>query len=150
MNFSDHDCKTKSKIIENIWYIVFKWFLCSLISDSAIVNLSAKQLQKNYIQLMLKSRDYWRIKSFFTISSKLKDVELKRKDERLIENVSKIVFFENKYVLSLNIRSISLFNKKIITSLRKSLINIFNTFTSFFQIARFISSKFVQFVVFFS
>ena len=46
------------------------------------------------------------------ILSKLKDVKLKQKDERLIENISKIVFSENKYVLSSSIRSISLFNKK--------------------------------------
>ena len=63
MNFSDHDCKTESKIVEDIWYTVFKWFSCSSVSDSAVVNLSARQLQKSYIQLMLKSRDYWRIKS---------------------------------------------------------------------------------------
>ena len=83
------------------------------------------------------------------ISSKLKNVELKRKDERLIENVLKIVFFENKYVSSLNIRSILLFDKKITTLFKKSLMNAFNTFTLFFQIVRFIFSKFIQFVVYF-
>ena len=64
------------------------------------------------------------------ISSKLKDVKFKRKDEQLIENVLKLVFFKNEYVSSLNIYSISLFNKKIITSFKKSLMNVFNTFTS--------------------
>ena len=78
---------------------------------------------------------------------KLKNVEFKQKKKRLIKNVSKIVFFKNKYVLSLNIRSISLFNKKITASLKKSLMNVFNTFMSFFRIARFIFLKFVQFVV---
>ena len=77
------------------------------------------------------------------ISSKLKDVELKRKNDQLIQNVSKIVFFENEYVSNLNIRSISLFDKKIIASLRKSLMNVFNTFTSPFRIVRFILLKFV-------
>ena len=66
------------------------------------------------------------------ISSKLKNVEFKRKNERLIENISKIIFFENEYVSSLSIRSISLFNKKITTSFKKSLMNVFNTFTSSF------------------
>ena len=83
------------------------------------------------------------------ILSKLKDVEFRRKDERLIENVSKIVFFKNEYVSSSSIRSISLLDKKIIISFEKSLINVFNTFTSFFRIVRFIFSKFVQFVVHF-
>ena len=78
------------------------------------------------------------------ISSKLKNVELKRKSERLIEDVSKIVFFENEYVLSLSIRSTSLFNRKITILFKKSLMNAFNTFTSSFQIARFIFSKFAQ------
>ena len=64
------------------------------------------------------------------ILSKLKDVELKRKNERLIENVSKITFFKNEYVSNLNIRLISLSDKKIITSFRKLLMNVFNTFTS--------------------
>ena len=64
------------------------------------------------------------------ISSKLKDVEFKRKGERLIKNVSEIISSENEYVLSSNIRLISLFNKKITTSFKKSLINVFNTFTS--------------------
>ena len=91
------------------------------------------------------------------ISSKLKNVELKRKSERLIENVSKIILFENEYISNSNIRSISLLNKKIITSLKKSLINVFNTFTPSFRIARFILflqrhsftlfSKFVQSIV---
>ena len=81
------------------------------------------------------------------ISSKLKNVELKQKDKRLIENVSKIVSFENEYVLSLNIRSISLFDRKITALFKKSLMNAFNTFTSTFRIARFIFSKFVQSVV---
>ena len=77
------------------------------------------------------------------ISLKLKNVEFKRKDERLIKNVLKIIFSENEYVLSLSIRSTLLFNKKITTSLKKSLMNVFNTFTSFFRIVRFIFSKFV-------
>ena len=81
------------------------------------------------------------------ISSKLKDVELKQKDKRLIENVLKIVFFENEYVLSLNIRSISLSDRKIIKLFKKSLMNVFNTLTSSFRIVQFIFSKFVQFVV---
>ena len=63
------------------------------------------------------------------ILSKLKDVKLKRKDERLIENVLKIVFFKNEYVSSLNIRSTLLFDKKIIISFKKSLMNAFNMFT---------------------
>ena len=63
------------------------------------------------------------------ISLKLKNIELKQKDERLIENVSKIVFSKNEYMLSLNIRSILLFNKEIITSFKKLLMNAFNTFT---------------------
>ena len=75
------------------------------------------------------SNDYKNRTTF--ILSKFKNVEFKRKDERLIENVSKIVFFESEYVSSLNIRSISLFNKKIITSFKKLLMNVFNTFTSF-------------------
>ena len=65
---------------------------------------------------------------------KLKNVELRQENQRLIKNVSKIVFFENKYVLNLNIRSISLFDRKITTSFKKSLINVFNTFTPLFQI----------------
>ena len=80
-------------------------------------------------------------------SSKLKNVKLKRKDEQLIKNVSKIAFFENEYVLNLNIRSTLLFDKKITASFKKSLINVFNTFTLFFQIIQFIFSKFIQFVV---
>ena len=84
------------------------------------------------------------------ISSKLKDVEFKQKGERLIENVSKIVFFKDEYVLSLSIRSTSLSDRKITTSLRKSLMNVFNMFTSFFRIARFIFSRFIQSVVYFS
>ena len=84
------------------------------------------------------------------ISSKLKDVELKRKNERLIEDVSKIVFSEDGYVSSLSIRSISLLNKKITTSLKKSLMNVFNTLTPSSRIARFIFSKFVQSAVRFS
>ena len=68
------------------------------------------------------------------ISSKLKNVEFKRKDERLIENVLKITFSEGEYVSNLNIRSTSLFNKEITTSFKKSLMNAFNTFTSFFRI----------------
>ena len=81
------------------------------------------------------------------ISSKLKNVEFRRKNERLIKNVSKIVFFKNKYVLNLNIRSISLFDKEITTSLKKLLMNVFNTFTSSFRIIQSIFSKFIQFVV---
>ena len=50
-------------------------------------------------------------------------------------------------MLNLNIRSISLLDKEITTSLKKSLINVFNTFTPLFRIARFIFSKFVQSVV---
>ena len=91
------------------------------------------------------SNDYKNWTTF--ISSKLKDVEFKWKDERLIENVSKIVFFESEYVSSLSIRSISLFDRKITASFRKSLMNVFNTFTPSFRIARFIFSKFIQFVV---
>ena len=83
------------------------------------------------------------------ISSKLKNVEFKRKDERLIKNVLKIVFFKNEYVLSLSIRSISLFDKKIITLFKELLMNAFNTFTSSFRIVRFILSRFVQFVIHF-
>ena len=60
------------------------------------------------------SNNYKNRKTFILL--KLKDVELKRKDERLIENVLKIVFFENEYMLNLNIRLISLFNKRIIAS----------------------------------
>ena len=77
------------------------------------------------------------------ISSKLKNVEFKWKNERLIENVSKIVFSENEYVSSSNIRSISLFDRKITASLKKSLMNVFNMFTSSSQTARFIFLKFV-------
>ena len=84
------------------------------------------------------------------ISLKLKNVKLKWKNERLIENVSKIVFSENEYVSSLNIRSTSLFNRKIITSFKKSLMNVLNTFTPSSQIAQFIFSKFIQFAVCFS
>ena len=83
-------------------------------------------------------------------SSKLKNVELKRKDERLIENVSKIALSESEYVSSSSIRSISLSDKKITASLKKSLMNILNTLTSPFRTARSIFSKFVQFVVRFS
>ena len=82
-----------------------------------------------------------------SISSKLKDVEFKRKNERLIENVSEIAFFENEYVSNLNIRSTLLSDKRITASFRKSLINAFNTSTSSFRIARSILSKFVQSVV---
>ena len=74
------------------------------------------------------SNDYKNRITFILL--KLKNVEFKRKDEQLIKNVSKIVFFKNKYVLSLNIRSISLFDRKIITSFKKLLMNAFNTFTS--------------------
>ena len=81
------------------------------------------------------------------ISLKLKNVEFKWKDERLIENVLKIVFFKNEYVSSLSICLISLSDKEITTSFKKSLMNAFNTFTSSFWIVRFIFSKFVQFVV---
>ena len=91
------------------------------------------------------SNDYKNRTTF--ISSKLKNVEFKRKDERLIENVSKIIFFKNEYVSSLSIRLTSLFNKEISTLFKKLLMNVFNTFTSSFRIARFIFSKFVQFVV---
>ena len=83
------------------------------------------------------------------ISLKLKNVEFKQKNERLIENISKIVFFKDEYVSNLNIRSISLFDKKITTSFKKSLMNVFNIFTSFSRIARFILLKFVQFVIHF-
>ena len=83
------------------------------------------------------------------ILSKLKNVEFKRKDERLIENVSKIVFFENEYVSSLNICSILLFDRKIIILFKKSLMNVFNTFTPFFRIVQFIFSRFIQFVIYF-
>ena len=76
------------------------------------------------------SNDYKNRTTF--ISSKLKNVELKQKDEQLIKNVLKIVFFKNEYVLSLSIRSISLLDRKITTSFKKSLMNAFNTFTSFF------------------
>ena len=78
---------------------------------------------------------------------KLKNIELKRKDERLIENVSKIVFSENEYVLSSSICLTSLFDKRITASFRKSLMNAFNMLTPPFRIVRFIFSKFVQFVV---
>ena len=78
---------------------------------------------------------------------KLKNVEFKRKEERLIKNVSKIVFFENKYILNLSIHLISLSDRKIITSFKKSLINVFNTFMLFSRIIWFIFSKFVQFIV---
>ena len=91
------------------------------------------------------SNDYKNRTTF--ISSKLKNVEFKQKDEWLIEDVSEIVFFKNEYVSSLNICSISLSDREIITSLKKSLMNVFNTFTSSFRIARFIFSRFVQFVV---
>ena len=67
------------------------------------------------------------------ISSKLKNVEFKRKNEQLIENVLKIVFSKNEYVSNLNIRLILLFNRKITTSLKKLLMNVFNIFTSFFK-----------------
>ena len=77
------------------------------------------------------------------ISSKLKNVEFKQKNEQLIEKTLKIVFFENEYVLSLNIRSILLFDRKITTSFKKLLMNAFNTLTLFFRIAQFILSKFV-------
>ena len=77
----------------------------------------------------------------------MKNVELKRKNERLIENVLKIVFSENEYVSNSSICSTSLFDRKITTSFKKLLMNVFNTFTSSFRIARFIFSKFVQFVV---
>ena len=80
---------------------------------------------KNFVNNNYKNRTTF-------ISSKLKNVKLKRKDERLIKNVLKIVSFKNEYMSSLSIRSISLFNKKIIISLRKSLMNVFNTFTSSF------------------
>ena len=82
-----------------------------------------------------------------SISSKLKNVEFKRKNERLIENVSKIISFKSEYVSNLSIRSISLFNRKITTSFKKSLTNAFNTFTLLFRIARFIFLRFAQFVV---
>ena len=81
--------------------------------------------------------------------SKLKDVEFKQKSERLIENVSKIIFFEDEYVLNLNICSTLLFDKKITTSLKKSLTNVFNMLTSPFRTARFILLKFIQFVIHF-
>ena len=74
---------------------------------------------------------------------KLKDVEFKQKDERLIENVSDFIFSENKYMSSLNIRSILLFDRKITTLFKKSLMNVFNMFTSLFQITRFIFLKFI-------
>ena len=81
------------------------------------------------------------------ISLKLRNVELKRKDKRLIENVLKIVFSKSEYISNLNICSTLLFDKKIITSLRKSLMNVFNIFTSFPRIARFILLGFVQSVI---
>ena len=77
------------------------------------------------------------------ISSKLKEIEFKRKGERLIKKTLKIIFFESEYVLSLNIRSILLLDKKIITSFKKLLMNVFNTLTSSFRIAQFIFSKFI-------
>ena len=82
------------------------------------------------------SNDYKNRTTFILL--KLRNIKFKRKDERLIENILKIVFFENEYVLNLNIHSISLFNKKIITLFKKSLMNAFNTFTSFFRIVQFI------------
>ena len=72
------------------------------------------------------------------IIAKLKNVKFRKKDQRLIENVSKIVFFKNKYMLNLNIRSTLLSDKKVTTLFKKSLVNVFNTFTSSFQIVRFI------------
>ena len=78
------------------------------------------------------------------ISSKLKDVELKRKDERLIENVLKIVFFKGEYVSSSSIRSISLLDRKITASFRKLLMNAFNTLTPSSRTARSIFSRFAQ------
>ena len=63
------------------------------------------------------------------ILSKLRNVEFKRKDERLIKNILKIIFFKNEYMLNLNIRSTLLSDKKITASFKKSLINVFNTFT---------------------
>ena len=71
------------------------------------------------------------------ILSKLKNVKLKQKNKRLIKNISKIIFIENKYVLNLNIYLTLLFDKKIITSFKKSLMNIFNTFMLFSQIVQF-------------
>ena len=91
------------------------------------------------------SNDYKNRTTFILL--KLKNVEFKQKNKRLIENLSKIAFFKNKYVLNLNICSISLFDKKITTSFKKSLMNVFNTFTPSFRIARFIFLKFIQFVV---
>ena len=81
------------------------------------------------------------------ISSKLKNVELKRKDEQLIKNVLKIVFFENEYVSNLSIRSIPLSDRKITASFKESLMNAFNTFTPPSRIARFILLKSAQFAV---
>ena len=83
------------------------------------------------------------------ILSKLKNVELKQKDERLIENVSKIVLFENEYVLNLSICSTSLSDKKTTASFKKPLMNVFNTLTPPSRTARSILSKFVQSVIHF-
>ena len=134
--------------------MIFKWIRKSREINAANNFIKKKQIIRNvktiikYIVFDFKNvvnNDYKNRTTF--ISSKLKDVEFKRKNERLIENVLKIVFFKNKYVLSLNIRLISLSDKKITTSFKKLLINVFNTFTSSFQIVRSIFSKFIQFIV---
>ena len=78
------------------------------------------------------------------ISSKLKKVGLKRKNERLIEEILKIALFEDKYVLSSSIRSTPLPDKEITTSLRKSLMNAFSTLTPPSQTTRSIPSRSVQ------
>ena len=72
------------------------------------------------------------------ISVALKNVDLRQKNQRLIENISNFASTVTDYVSSFNIRSISLLDfKKVTASLRKSLMNAFNTFTFFSRFARF-------------
>ena len=94
----------------------------------------------NYIFIDFKnvfSKNYQN--QIFFIFAALKNVDLKQENQRLIENILNFVSTVVDYVLNFNIKSISLLDfKEVTASLRKSLINIFNTFTSLSRFARFV------------
>ena len=91
----------------------------------------------NYIFIDFKnvfSKNYQN--QIFFISAVLKNVDFRKKNQRLIKNTLNFVSTVTDYVLNFNIKSILLLDfKKITTSLKKSLMNAFNTFTSFLRFA---------------
>ena len=93
----------------------------------------------NYIFIDFKnvfSKNYQN--QIFFISAALKNVDLRQKNQQLIENISNFASTIIDYVSSFNIKSTSLFNfKKVTASFKKSLMNAFNMFTSSSRFARF-------------